>query len=295
MQCQANSSVNKTDLFTKCTVYLTLLSYVRVMDVFKRNNVTIKGQGQKPMMFAHGFGCGQQMWRYIWPAFEKEYKIILFDYVGSGMSDTTSYNPERYSNLNGYAQDVLDICETLDLKDCIFVGHSVSCVIGLLASIKAPERFDRLVMVGPSAKYIDDQAYVGGFSQADIAELLDTMEKNYIGWANFLGPAIMQNEDRPELAQELTESFCSTDPVIARQFAKATFLSDNRADLGKVRHPALIMQCSDDIIAPVQVGEYMHEQMPGSVYRLLDATGHCPHLSAPEETVHIIKEFLAEQ
>jgi sigma-B regulation protein RsbQ len=263
------------------------------MDIFKRNNVTIFGQGVKPMIFAHGFGCGQQMWRYIWPAFEKDYKIVLFDYVGSGGSDNSAYNLERYGNLNGYAQDVLDICQALDLKGCIFVGHSVSSIIGLLASIKDPERFESLVLVGPSARYIDDSDYVGGFSQADIEELLQTMEKNYIGWANFLGPAIVQNGDRPELGQELTESFCSTDPVIARQFAQATFLSDNRADLRNVRHRSLILQCSQDIIAPVQVGEYIHEEMPGSVFRLMQATGHCPHLSAPDETIKMIKEFLA--
>jgi sigma-B regulation protein RsbQ len=263
------------------------------MDIFKRNNVTILGRGEKPMIFAHGFGCGQQMWRYIWPAFEDDYKIILFDYVGSGGSDNKAYNLERYGNLNGYAQDILDICQALDLKDCVFVGHSVSSIIGLLASIKEPERFDSLVMIGPSARYINDSGYTGGFAQADIEELLDTMEKNYIGWANFLAPAIMQNTERPELGEELTESFCSTDPVVARQFAQATFLSDNRTDLGKARHRALIMQCSQDIIAPVEVGEYIHEQMPGSEYHLMQATGHCPHLSAPEETIQVMKEFLA--
>ncbi|SKB47205.1 alpha/beta fold hydrolase [Dyadobacter psychrophilus] len=263
------------------------------MDIYKRNNVTILGQGVQPMIFAHGFGCGQQMWRYIWPAFEKTHKIVLFDYVGSGGSDNTAYNPERYGNLNGYAQDVLDICNALDLRDCVFVGHSVSSVIGLLASVKEPERFDSLVMVGPSARYIDEAGYFGGFSQADIEELLDTMDKNYIGWANFLGPAIMKNDERPELAGELTDSFCSTDPIIARQFAQATFLSDNRTDLANVKHRALILQCSNDLIAPVEVGEYIHKQMPESVYRLMQATGHCPHLSAPDETVRLIREFLS--
>ncbi|MCF0060253.1 alpha/beta hydrolase [Dyadobacter chenwenxiniae] len=262
------------------------------MDIYKRNNVTVRGQGVQPMIFAHGFGCGQHMWRHIWPAFEKDYKIVLFDYVGSGGSDNTAYNPERYDSLNGYAQDVLDICNALDLKDCVFVGHSVSCIIGLLASIKDPERFSSLVMVGPSAKYIDEPGYLGGFSKQDIEELLDTMEKNYIGWANFLGPAIMQNDDRPELAEELTESFCSTDPVIARQFAQATFLSDNRTDLANAKHRTLIMQCSNDLIAPVEVGEFIHSQMPGSVYHLMQATGHCPHLSAPDETIEVIQEFL---
>jgi sigma-B regulation protein RsbQ len=248
------------------------------MDVFRRNNIQVFGQGSQPMIFAHGFGCGQQMWRYIWPAFENDYKIVLFDYVGSGSSDIASYNQERYSSLNGYAQDILDICHTLNLKDCIFVGHSVSCMVGLLASIKEPDLFQSLILVGPSPRYID--------------ELLVTMEKNYIGWANFLAPAMMKNDDRPELSEELTESFCSTDPVIVKQFAEVTFLSDNRRDLGKVRHPALILQCSEDIIAPVEVGEFLHNQMNGSSYRLMEATGHCPHLSAPQETVAFMKEFL---
>ena len=263
------------------------------MDVLKRNNVKVFGQGSQPMVFAHGFGCGQHMWRHIWPAFENEYKIVLFDYVGSGSSDINAYNAERYNSLNGYAQDVLDICHQLDLRNCIFVGHSVSCMIGLLASIKEPELFESLVLIGPSARYIDDNEYTGGFQQSDIEELLITMEKNYIGWANFLAPAIMQNSDRPELGAELTESFCSTDPVIAKQFAQVTFLSDNRRDLINVKHPTLILQCSQDIIAPVQVGEYLHQQMPRSVYRLMQATGHCPHLSAPEEALKLMKEFLA--
>jgi sigma-B regulation protein RsbQ len=262
------------------------------MDVIKRNNVKVFGHGRQPMVFAHGFGCGQHMWRYIWPNFENEYKIILFDYVGSGSSDISAYNPERYSSLNGYAQDVVEICQQLDLKDCIFVGHSVSCMVGLLASIKEPELFESLVLIGPSARYIDDKEYTGGFQQSDIEELLVTMEKNYIGWANFLAPAIIQNADRPELGAELTESFCSTDPVIAKQFAQVTFLSDNRRDLAKVKHPALILQCSEDIIAPVGVGEFLHQQMPGSVYKLMQATGHCPHLSEPEETVKLMKGFL---
>ncbi|WP_255713633.1 alpha/beta fold hydrolase [Dyadobacter sp. CY356] len=262
------------------------------MDIVKRNNVKVFGEGSQPMIFAHGFGCGQHMWRYIWPAFEKEYKIILFDYVGSGNSDVTAYNSERYSSLNGYAQDVLDICHQLDLKNSVFVGHSVSGMVGLLASIKEPEFFESLVLVGPSARYIDDKQYTGGFQQTDIEELLLTMESNYIGWANFLAPAIMKNDERPELGAELTESFCSTDPVIARQFAKVTFLSDNRKDLDKVKHPALILQCSQDIIAPVQVGQFLHRHMATSVYRLMQATGHCPHLSAPEETIKLIKEFL---
>ncbi len=262
-------------------------------DILKRNNVKVLGKGTTPMIFAHGFGCDQNMWRYVYPAFENDYKIILFDYVGSGKSDLSAYNPERYSDLNGYAEDVLDICKATNATGSIFVGHSVSAVIGILASIKEPEYFSKLVLVGPSPRYINDlPEYLGGFDRKDIEELLTTMETNYIGWANFLAPAIMKNDDRPELAGELKDSFCSTDPIIARRFAEATFFSDNRSDLKKVKHPALIMQCSEDIIAPGQVGEYLHQNMPHSTLKILKATGHCPHMSAPEETITVMKDYL---
>lgn len=258
-----------------------------------RNNVKIFGRGQQPMLFAHGFGCDQHMWRFLTPAFENDYQIVLFDYVGSGASDKAAYNPERYGNLHGYAQDVLEICEAFQLKDVIFVGHSVSSMIGLLAAIDEPRYFSRLVMVGPSPSYINDGDYTGGFERKDIEGLLETMEKNYIGWANFLAPSIMGNKERPELGLELTESFCSTDPVIARQFAEATFFSDNREDLNKIRVPSLVLQCSDDIIAPQEVGHYLSNHLTGSTLRLMKATGHCPHMSEPEETIHLIKEYLS--
>jgi sigma-B regulation protein RsbQ len=261
--------------------------------VIGRNNVRISGRGTQPMIFAHGFGCDQNMWRFITPAFEANYKIILFDYVGAGKSDTSAYNPERYASLQGYAMDVLEICAALQLKNVIFVGHSVSAMIGLLAALERPDYFEKLIMIGPSPSYINDGAYKGGFERKDIEELLETMEKNYIGWANFLAPNIMGNKDRPELGAELTESFCSTDPVIARQFAQATFFSDNRSDLKKNRIPALVLQCSEDIIAPQQVGEYVHQNLPNSTLRYMKATGHCPHLSAPEETIALMNAYLS--
>ncbi len=262
--------------------------------VLTRNNVIELGHGTQPMLFAHGFGCDQHMWRYVTPAFENDYRIILFDYVGSGKSDWSSYDAERYATLDGYARDVLDICEALDLHDVVYVGHSVSSMVGVLAANAQPERFAQLIMVGPSPRYINDAPdYVGGFERSDIEGLLETMDKNYIGWANFLAPAIMKNPDRPELAEELTESFCSTDPVIARQFAKATFFSDNRGDLAQVRTPSLLLQCSEDIIAPMSVGEYLHRVLADSTLRVMNATGHCPHMSAPAETVSLIKDYLA--
>jgi sigma-B regulation protein RsbQ len=260
--------------------------------VLQRNNVKLFGKGTQPMMFAHGFGCDQNMWRFIYPAFEEQYKIVLFDYVGSGKSDLNAYNPERYSDLNGYAQDVVDIIHELNLTDVILVGHSVSSMIGMLAAIKEPDLFNKIIFVGPSPRYINDTGYMGGFERKDIEELLETMDKNYIGWANFLGPAIMKNPERPELSEELTESFCSTDPIIARRFAEVTFFSDNRNDIQKLKVPSLIMQCTDDLIAPMEVGEYLHKNMANSSLSILKATGHCPHMSAPEETIAVIKEYL---
>jgi sigma-B regulation protein RsbQ len=263
-------------------------------DILARNNVRVFGKGTQPMLFAHGFGCDQHMWRFVTPAFEDDYRIILFDYVGSGQSERAAYSAERYGDLEGYAQDVLDICAALDLHDVIFVGHSVSSMIGLLAANREPALFDRLIMIGPSPRYINDPPdYVGGFERADIEGLLDLMEKNYLGWANFLAPVIMKNPEHPELTGELEQSFCSTDPLTARRFAEATFFADNRDDLPAARVPALIMQCTDDAIAPREVGEYVHRHLPGSTFRLLEATGHCPHMSHPAETIRAIREYLA--
>lgn len=264
-----------------------------ISNISVRNNVKSFGNGSQPIMFAHGFGCDQNMWRFVTSAFQDKYRIIVFDYVGAGKSDLSSYNPERYSSLYGYAQDVLEICEELQLSDVIFVGHSVSSMIGLLAAIEHPHLFSDLIMVGPSPCYINDEQYVGGFERQDIEGLLETMEKNYIGWANFLAPNIMANKERPELGQELAESFCSTHPVIANQFAKATFFSDNRSDLQKLNKSCLILQCSDDIIAPVEVGEYLHRNLSNSKLKVMKAKGHCPHMSEPEETIRLIKEYLS--
>ena len=262
------------------------------VDVLKRNNVKVFGRGTQPMLFAHGFGCDQNMWRLVTPAFEDHYRIVLFDYVGSGRSDLAAYDADRYSTLNGYAQDVLDVVHALDLRDVVLVAHSVSSMVAVLAANREPERFERLVLIGPSPRYINDPPYVGGFERADIEGLLDMMDRNFIGWANFLAPAIMKNADRPELGEELTSSFCSTDPVVARRFAEATFLSDNRTDLGKVSVPSLILQCSDDMVAPLEVGDYLHREMPGSTLRVMNATGHCPHMSHPDETIELIRDYL---
>ena len=259
------------------------------MSALERNNVTVHGAPDgRPMMFAHGFGCDQSMWRFVWPAFSDEHRIVLFDYVGYGGSDAAAFDRHRYSSLAGYASDVLD------LDDVVFVGHSVSAMIGVLAATARPERFARLVLVGPSPRYLDDEGYVGGFTEEDIAGLLESIESNYLGWSSEIAPVIMGNPDRPELGEELTNSFCRTDPEIAAAFARATFLADNREDLELVRVPSLVLQCSEDVIAPLAVGEYVHDRLPGSRFVLLTATGHCPNLSAPHETIAAIKEFLAE-
>ena len=262
------------------------------VDVIARNNVKISGNGQQPMLFAHGFGCDQNMWRFVKGAFEPNYKVIMFDYVGSGKSDLSAYDEKKYSTLNGYAQDVLDIVRALDLRDVVFVGHSVSSMIGVLAANQEPDRFERLIMIGPSPRYINDEQYFGGFERKDIDGLFEMMDRNFIGWANFLAPAIIKNPDRPELGEELTQSFCSTDPVIARRFAEATFLADNRADLARVTVPSLVLQCADDMVAPDAVGEYVSGQLANSTLRRMKATGHCPHMSHPDETVALIKEYL---
>ena len=261
-------------------------------DIRRRNNVKVFGSGTQPMLFAHGFGCDQNMWRFVTPHFEDDYQIVLFDYVGAGHSDLHAYDKERYGSLDGYAQDVLDIVRELDLRDVIFVGHSVSSMIGILAANQEPGRFERLILIGPSPRYINDDQYVGGFERKDIEGLFEMMDHNFIGWANFLAPAIMKNPDRPELGEELTESFCSTDPIIARNFAAATFLADNRQDLAGVSVPSLILQCSDDMVAPAAVGDYLHANLSGSTLRVMKAIGHCPHMSDPEETVALIKEYL---
>ncbi len=262
------------------------------MDVLKRNNVNVSGAGDKVIIFAHGYGCDQNMWRFITPAFKDEYRIVLFDHVGAGKSDVSAFNKVKYASLQGYADDVLEICDALGLDKAIFVGHSVSAMIGALAAIKEPARFEKLVMIGPSPCYINKDGYYGGFSSDDIEELLESLDSNYLGWSAAMAPVIMGNPDKPELGEELTNSFCRTNPEIAKHFARTTFLSDNRADIKKLTTKSLILQCSEDLIAPLEVGAFMHRNIPESKLIIMKATGHCPNLSAPEETVTAIGSFL---
>ena len=263
-------------------------------DILMRGNVQISGQGTQPILFAHGFGCDQTMWRFVAPAFEASYKILLFDYVGCGKSEAKAYDPRRYASLDGYVRDLIEVCDAADVRDVIFVGHSVSSIIGILAAKRRPELFAKLILIGPSPCYINDlPKYRGGFERAEIEGLLELMDKNYLGWARFLAPVIMKNADRPELESELEKSFCAMDPKIARQFAEVTFLSDNRNDLESVKVPSLVMQCSEDAIASEEVGAFVHEHLVNSSLRYLRATGHCPHLSHPAETIEVIQNYLA--
>jgi sigma-B regulation protein RsbQ len=269
-----------------------MLREATMSSVLLRNNVKVVGRGQQPMLFAHGYGCDQNMWRFITPAFEESYRIVLFDHVGHGGSDASAFDASKYATLQAYADDLLAICRELDLNDVIFVGHSVSAMIGVLAAIQEPSRFSKLVLIGPSPRYINDNDYVGGFKREDIEGLLDFLDSNHLGWSSTMAPVIMGNADRPELGQELTNSFCRTNPDIAKHFARVTFLSDNRSDLPRLTVPALVLQCSQDAIAPEVVGRYVHEHLRGSRFVQMKATGHCPNLSAPEETIAAIQDFL---
>ncbi|MEO8134758.1 MAG: alpha/beta hydrolase [Betaproteobacteria bacterium] len=263
------------------------------MDIRKRHSLRVAGTGQRTVMFAHGFGCDQTMWHLIAPAFEKRYRVVLYDLVGSGNSDLSAYDRTKYGSLQGHADDVLEILAEVEGGPVVFVGHSVSATIGMLANIKAPEAFDSQIMVGPSPCYINDGPYVGGFSRGDIDELLETLESNFLGWSSNMAPVIMGAPEQPQLAVDLTNSFCRTDPEIAKHFARVTFLSDHRQDLARLNAPTLILQCSDDIIAPRSVGEFMHRTLPRGTLRIIENVGHCPHLSAPGTSLSAMEEFLA--
>jgi sigma-B regulation protein RsbQ len=262
-------------------------------DIVRRNNVVVRGCGTTAMLFAHGFGCDQYMWRFVAPAFESDHRTVLFDHVGAGKSDLNAYHKEKYSTLDGYANDIIDICDHLGLKDTIYVGHSVSAIIGIKAAVKRPDLFKHLILVAPSPSYINDGSYTGGFTRPQIDDLLESLDNNHFGWSMAMAPVIMANSDRKDLSDELANSFCRTDPEIAKQFARATFLTDERGILDHNTIPSLILQCSEDIIAPVSVGDYMHEHLAHSTLVQLKATGHCPNVSAPDETISAIKEYLS--
>lgn len=260
--------------------------------ILKRNNVRVFGNGTQPILFAHGYGCDQNMWRLITPAFTEKYKVVVFDHTGSGKSDSSAYDYEKYNRLHGYAEDLLEICEALSLEKTILVGHSVSSIVGALAVTMRSDLFDHLIMVGPSPRYINDGAYFGGFDQGAIDELVETLEYNYLGWSSFITPVIIGNQEKEEFATELKNSFCSMDPTIAKHFAKVTFVGDYRDVLIHVKVPTLIIQSYPDTIAPIEVGKYVHEKISGSTYVQLDSSGHCPHLTSPELLISTIKTYL---
>ncbi|WP_445167007.1 alpha/beta fold hydrolase [Mycolicibacterium sp. Dal123E01] len=263
------------------------------MDVAARNNVTRMGNASEPtLLLAHGFGCDQHLWRPVAARLRDRFDLVLFDHVGSGQAEPAAWDPVKYASLQGYADDVVEIVEALDLRDVVFVGHSVAAMIGALAVTAAPTRFGKLVMVTPSPCYIDDDGYRGGFTRTDIDELLDSLESNYLGWSQAMAPQIMGNPDRPELADDLEATFCRTDPAAAKVFARATFLSDNRTDLAKVPVPTLVIDCRQDVIAPPEVGAFVRDQITGAQLTTLDATGHCPHVSAPDATAEALAAFV---
>ena len=265
------------------------------MTLVDKHAVQISGHGVRPMLFSHGFGCDQNMWRLVVPAFAADFKTVVFDHVGAGRSDLSAYDRDKYASLDGYADDVVALCDAVNLKEVVFVGHSVSAMIGVLAAARRPGLFSHMIMICPSPRYVDDADYVGGFARADIDELLEFLDANHLGWSTTMAPVIMGNPDRPELAEELSNSFCTTDPDIARQFARVTFLSDSRGDLAAVATPTLIIDCLEDSIAPPEVGRYVQAAIAGSVLTTLDATGHCPHLSASEATIAAIQAYLDDR
>jgi len=262
-------------------------------DILIRNNVKVTGRGNQPMLLIHGFGCDQNIWRFITPAFEENYKVILIDLVGCGKSDDDAYEPEKYDTLQGHVNDVLEICSVLELKNVILVGHSISANISLLSSISNNEIFEKLILVCPSPKFLNEEGYTGGFDQKDIDGLIDAVESNYLGWSKAIAPVIMSNAERPELSNELEERFCSNNPEIAIHFAKVTFLCDNRKDLEKVNTKTLVLQSKADNLAAISVGQYVHDNIKNSDFNVLETSGHCPHLSHPKETILAMEEFLS--
>jgi len=267
-------------------------TYLNMTDILKRNNVKVFGTGGQTILFAHGFGGDQTAWRYVYNAFTENYRVILFDYVGSGNSEHSAYRPELYSSLKGFSQDVLDICKALQLQQVIYVGHSVSSMIGMLAAVEEPSYFKKMVFLGPSARYLNDGDYIGGLEKSDLDALFEMLDSNYLGWSRMMAPAIMGEKNPTEKQEELVDSFCAADPAISQNFARVTLLSDHRASLPALKVPSLIVQCMDDVMAPETAGQYVHKHTPGSTYLELHTSGHCPHLSAPQEVVKVIRDYV---
>lgn len=262
------------------------------MNIGFRNHVQVTGEGQATLVFVHGFGCDQTMWRFLAPHYAQRYRTVLYDLTGSGRSDHAAYGHERYASLHGHAEDLLEIVDAFASGPVVVVGHSVSAMIAMLATIKAPGRFAAQVMLGPSACYLNEGFYFGGFARSEIEELLATMEANYLDWSARMAPAIMGAPGQPELGKELVDAFCRNNPDIARHFARVTFLSDHREDAPLSETPALILQCSEDLIAPRTAGEFLQRKLPNATLRMIRNVGHCAHMSAPGACVREIDAFL---
>lgn len=263
------------------------------MSVLQRHNVNRSGAGGgRPLIFAHGYGCDQNVWQPVASALAADHEVVLYDCAGCGMADPTVYDPVRHATLEGHADDLIAICEAAELDRPVLMAHSVGTMIGVLAAQRRPHLFDSLVLLAPSPSYLNDGDYVGGFERDDIDRLLDTLDSNHFGWARMMAPVIMGNLDRPELAGALGDSFCRMDPAVARHFARVTFLADHRNALAEVPVPSLLLQCSDDDLAAPSIGEYLARRMPDSELVHLAATGHCPHMSAPAEVVQTVAGFL---
>ena len=263
------------------------------MDALKRNNVHVIGEGERTFLLAHGFGCDQNMWQFLVPQLTGHGRLVLFDFVGSGRSDISAYSSERYSQLDGYARDVLEVMAHFADTPAVFVGHSVGASVGMIAADRQPELFSHLALVCPSPCFINDPPdYEGGFERSDLEELIDLMDQNYIGWAEYLAPLVAGADADQEIVGTLSGSFCSTDPIIARNFAMATFFSDQRALLPRIRQPSLILQSRTDTLAPVAVGRYMQQQIPNSHLVEVDAMGHCLHMTHPQQVSRALAQFL---
>jgi sigma-B regulation protein RsbQ len=265
-----------------------------VSNIIKRNNVKVIGNGEKTLMFAHGFGCDQNMWERLTPYFKDDYRLVLFDYVGSGQSELSAFDRQRYSSINGYAQDIIDVCEALYINEAVFIGHSVSCSAGIVAANLHPEYFSQLVLIGPSPCFLNlPPDYLGGFDKQDLEELLELMDQNFVGWANYLAPVVAGLSGEGQIAGELSASFCSTDPLVAKTFARTTFFADNRKDFEQNNIPCLLLQHEKDTLAPLNVGEYLNSNTAKSTYRVLDVVGHCAHMSHAELVSETIKKYLS--
>lgn len=265
--------------------------------VIEQNNVTQSGIDNGPaMIFVHGFGCDQSMWREVAPKFAEGHRVITYDLTGMGQSDLSAYDPHRYGDLRAHAEDLRGIVDALRLDEVVLVGHSVGATIALLAAIEVPEKISRLVLISPSPCFVDDavSSYRGGFSREDLEGLIAFLDENHMGWSAQMAPTIVGQPEGAVATDELTQSFCRTDPKIAQHFARVTFLSDERKAFEHATRPSLILHCKHDALVPMEVAEWMKDRTPMVTLELLDATGHCPHMTVPHDVVAAMQTYLGK-